>query len=93
MSATRPAVRPSAGKSCFQRGAQTTATPGPPARTSVTEHIQHMAASATARAIAPAPLQDHFKGENFAALLDETLGRDTGFDGSVVTGRVRPPHR
>ncbi len=26
--------------------------------------------------------------ENFADLLDETLGRDTGFDGSVVTGRV-----
>jgi len=47
-----------------------------------------MAASATARAIAPAPIQDHFKGENFAALLDETLGRDFGFDGSVVTGRV-----
>ena len=31
---------------------------------------------------------DHFGGEDFAALLDETLGRDTGFDGSVVTGRV-----
>ena len=27
-------------------------------------------------------------GEDFATLLDETLGRDTGFDGSVVTGRV-----
>ncbi|MFT8483785.1 MAG: S1 RNA-binding domain-containing protein, partial [Gluconobacter cerinus] len=26
--------------------------------------------------------------EDFAALLEETLGRDTGFDGSVVTGRV-----
>ncbi len=26
--------------------------------------------------------------EDFAALLDETLGRDSGFDGSVVTGRV-----
>jgi len=26
--------------------------------------------------------------ESFADLLDETLGRDTGFDGSVVTGRV-----
>ena len=26
--------------------------------------------------------------EDFATLLDETLGRDTGFDGSVVTGRV-----
>ncbi len=31
---------------------------------------------------------DHFAGEDFATLLDETLGRDTGFDGSVVTGRV-----
>jgi small subunit ribosomal protein S1 len=26
--------------------------------------------------------------EDFAALLDETLGKDSGFDGSVVTGRV-----
>ena len=45
-----------------------------------------MAASATARAQEPA--QDHFRGENFASLLDETLGSDTSFDGSVVTGRV-----
>src|ERR1700678_3249889 len=45
-----------------------------------------MAASATARANEPA--QDHFRGEDFASLLDETLGRDSGFDGSVVTGRV-----
>jgi small subunit ribosomal protein S1 len=30
----------------------------------------------------------HFGGEDFASLLDETLGKDTGFDGSVVTGRV-----
>src|SRR5579884_2314872 len=51
-----------------------------------TEQTHHMAASATARAYEPA--QDHFKGENFAALLDETLGRDSGFDGSVVTGKV-----
>ncbi len=43
-----------------------------------------MPASATALA----PTQDHFKGETFAALLDETLGRDLGFEGSVVTGRV-----
>jgi len=28
-------------------------------------------------------------GENFASLLDETLGRDSSFDGSVVTGRVQ----
>jgi small subunit ribosomal protein S1 len=40
--------------------------------------------SATARALPG----DHFRGEDFASLLDETLGRDTGFDGSVVTGRV-----
>jgi small subunit ribosomal protein S1 len=26
--------------------------------------------------------------EDFASLLDETLGRDSGFEGSVVTGRV-----
>src|SRR5476651_1758686 len=26
--------------------------------------------------------------EDFAALLDESLGRDGGFEGSVVTGRV-----
>src|SRR5258708_8905067 len=45
-----------------------------------------MALSATARASEPA--QDHFMGEDFASLLDETLGRDTGFDGSVVTGRI-----
>ncbi len=45
-----------------------------------------MAVSVSARAHQPA--QDHFRGEDFAALLDETLGSDTGFDGSVVTGRV-----
>src|ERR1700686_2936353 len=45
-----------------------------------------MAVSATARAAEP--VQDHFMGEDFASLLDETLGRDTGFDGSVVTGRI-----
>ncbi len=45
-----------------------------------------MALSAAVRASEPA--QDHFMGEDFASLLDETLGRDTGFDGSVVTGRI-----
>jgi small subunit ribosomal protein S1 len=45
-----------------------------------------MAASATVRGHEPA--QDHFRGEDFASLLDETLGSDTSFDGSVVTGRV-----
>jgi small subunit ribosomal protein S1 len=44
-----------------------------------------MAASATVRA---PETTDHFKGETFSNLLDETLGRDSGFDGSVVTGRV-----
>jgi small subunit ribosomal protein S1 len=33
-------------------------------------------------------MQDHFKGDSFASHLDETLGQDTGFEGSVVTGRV-----
>ena len=33
-------------------------------------------------------LSDHFKGESFADLLDETLGKDATFDGSVVTGTV-----
>jgi small subunit ribosomal protein S1 len=41
-----------------------------------------------ASATALAASQDHFQGEDFASLLDETLGKDTGFDGSVVTGRV-----
>src|SRR3954466_5990605 len=45
-----------------------------------------MAVSVSARAQQPA--QDHFRGEDFAALLDETLGSDTGFDGSVVSGRI-----
>jgi small subunit ribosomal protein S1 len=48
------------------------------------EHISHMASSA-ARVL---DRTDHFGGEDFATLLDETLGSDTGFDGSVVTGRV-----
>src|SRR5579863_2373013 len=64
--------------------------PGFPPGTPVTEHNHHMASSATVARTAPppAPMQDHFKGENFASLLDETLGQDTGFDGSVVTGRI-----
>jgi small subunit ribosomal protein S1 len=41
-----------------------------------------------ASATALAASQDHFRGEDFASLLDETLGRDSSFDGSVVTGRV-----
>src|SRR5580765_4844445 len=43
---------------------------------------------ALSAARAAEPVQDHFMGEDFASLLDETLGRDTGFDGSVVTGRI-----
>lgn len=31
---------------------------------------------------------DHFAGEDFATLLDETLGKDIGFEGSVVAGKV-----
>jgi len=46
-----------------------------------------MAVSATARD-SSAPMTDHFQGEDFASLLDETLGRDSSFDGSVVTGRI-----
>lgn len=30
----------------------------------------------------------NYETEDFAALLDETLGNDTGFDGSVVRGRI-----
>jgi len=37
---------------------------------------------------AAAPQQDHFQGEDFASLLDESLGLNASFDGSVVTGRV-----
>ena len=47
------------------------------------EVFEHMASAALSRVT-----DDHFAGEDFATLLDETLGRDTGFDGSVVTGRV-----
>ena len=31
---------------------------------------------------------DHFAGEDFASLLDETIGLNAGFEGSVVTGKV-----
>ncbi len=34
------------------------------------------------------PPADHFGGEDFASLLDESLGREVSFDGSVVTGTV-----
>jgi small subunit ribosomal protein S1 len=44
-----------------------------------------MASSSAARVLEPV---DHFGGEDFASLLNETLGNDTGFEGSVITGRV-----
>ncbi len=43
-----------------------------------------MASAVVAQAQSPA----HPATEDFAALLDQTLGRDSGFEGSVVTGRV-----
>jgi small subunit ribosomal protein S1 len=45
-----------------------------------------MASSAAANVL-ERPTSSHGE-EDFASLLDETLGRDSGFDGSVVTGRV-----
>jgi small subunit ribosomal protein S1 len=45
-----------------------------------------MASSAAANVL-ERPSSSHGE-EDFASLLDETLGRDSGFDGSVVTGRV-----
>ncbi|GAJ27628.1 30S ribosomal protein S1 [Acidomonas methanolica] len=38
--------------------------------------------------MASATITDTHGVEDFAALLDETLGQDSGFEGSVVTGRV-----
>ena len=43
-----------------------------------------MAATASLTA---APVRDA-GGEDFAAMLDQTLGRDAGFEGSVITGHV-----
>jgi small subunit ribosomal protein S1 len=45
-------------------------------------------ASATAFAVREQPGAAGNNTEDFAALLDATLGADTGFAGSVVTGRV-----
>jgi small subunit ribosomal protein S1 len=44
-------------------------------------------ASSAASNVLERPTSAHGE-EDFASLLDETLGRDSGFDGSVVTGRV-----
>jgi len=71
-----------AGTSCFNRSAQATAGCGYIQPAAHRTKLTHMASSATAHA-GPAS-----HGEDFAALLDETLGRDTGFEGSVVTGRI-----
>jgi small subunit ribosomal protein S1 len=49
------------------------------------EPIQHMALSATALLDRPSHGD---MSEDFASLLDETMGREAGFEGSVVTGRV-----
>jgi hypothetical protein len=68
------------------RGAQT-ASPELAAPAPSQEPTNHMASASTAR-VASHSNDPHFGGEDFATLLDETLGRDTGFDGSVVTGRV-----
>ncbi len=42
---------------------------------------------ASSAAVLERPSSSHGM-EDFATLLDETLGRDSGFEGSVVTGRV-----
>jgi small subunit ribosomal protein S1 len=46
-----------------------------------------MSQSATA-GVAERPAPPPPAGEDFAALLEQTLGRNSGFEGSVVTGRV-----
>jgi small subunit ribosomal protein S1 len=46
-----------------------------------------MASSAVAQLDHPTASQTPNSGD-FAALLDETLGRDSGFEGSVVSGRI-----
>ena len=70
------------GTSCEPHRAARHPTARPSGRPrTVKDDTRHMA-SATLEA------RDHFRGEDFASLLDETLGRDTGFDGSVVTGKV-----
>ena len=74
----------SAGSRRLARDAHS-AEPGRRAGLTVRESIIHMAASATA--LLDRPSHDA-GGEDFASLLNETLGRDTGFEGSVVTGRV-----
>jgi small subunit ribosomal protein S1 len=48
----------------------------------IKDRNQHMSASSALRSTG------HAAEEDFASLLDETLGRDSGFDGSVVSGRV-----
>jgi small subunit ribosomal protein S1 len=82
MSADKPFGR-------FRRHAAATTTTRIPyradrRRVTQQEYRFHMASSSAA----VLDRTDHFHGEDFASLLDETLGTDTGFDGSVITGRV-----
>ncbi len=73
-----------AGKPCFRKERAFPVAHGPIAGPAdVQDASHHMASSATALAYAPRQ-----NVEDFASLLDETLGKDSGFDGSVVTGRV-----
>src|SRR6201995_2558360 len=73
---TREAAAPATGP----RKPMLPATPPDPYQ----EPTNHMASAATA---VMEPSRTHGM-EDFAALLDEQLGRDNGFEGSVVTGRV-----
>jgi small subunit ribosomal protein S1 len=51
------------------------------------QDFYRLMASSAASNVLERPTSSHGE-EDFASLLDETLGRDSGFDGSVVTGRV-----
>ena len=51
------------------------------------QDFYRLMASSAASNVLERPASAHAE-EDFASLLDETLGRDSGFDGSVVTGRV-----
>jgi small subunit ribosomal protein S1 len=51
------------------------------------QDFYRLMASSAASNVLERPASAHGE-EDFASLLDETLGRDSGFDGSVVTGRV-----
>ena len=80
---------PGAGKTCFPcyigKGASAAGGKGT-ARRPLKDRPTLMPSSAVITASRPADSPPEL--EDFASLLDETLGRDSGFDGSVVTGRV-----